>query len=79
MKGNKLLFSKYKPERIKGYKKLLKAQKEYYSPPKDAIGDIVEAMEAQVFEVTKKEVEAYMKSSYAVFDRRYYLEHNKRK
>jgi len=79
MKGNKLIFSKYKQDRIKGYKKLLKSQKDYYTPPKQVIKDIVEAMEAQGFEVTKKEVEAYMKSSYAVFDRRYYLESDKRR
>ena len=79
MKGNKLLFSRYKQDRIKGYRKLIKAQKEYYTPPKDAVKDIVEAMEAQGFDVTKKEVEAYMTSSYAVFDRKYYLDHDKRK
>ena len=74
MKGNKLIFSKYKEERIKGYKKLLKAQKESYTPPKDIVGDIVEAMLAQGHKVTKKDVEAYMRASYAAFDRRYYLQ-----
>jgi len=73
MKGNKLIFSKYKEERVKGYKKLLKTQKESYTPPKDIISDIVEAMLAQDHEVTKKDVEAYMRASYAAFDRRYYL------
>tara|TARA_R110000824_G_scaffold100088_2_gene237894 strand:- start:5703 stop:5936 length:234 start_codon:yes stop_codon:yes gene_type:complete len=74
MKGNKLIFSKYKQERIKGYKKLLKEQTESYTPPKDIISDIVEAMLAQDHKVTKKDVEAYMRASYAAFDRRYYLQ-----
>ena len=74
MKGNKLIFSKYKEERIKGYKKLLKSQKDFYTPPKDVISDIVEAMLAQDQKVTKKDVEAYMRASYAAFDRRYYLQ-----
>ena len=74
MKGNKLIFSKYKEERVKGYKKLLKAQKESYTPPKDIIADIAEAMLAQDRKVTKKDVEAYMRASYAAFDRRYYLQ-----
>ena len=76
MKGNKLIFSKYKPERIKGYRKLLKEQTVTYTPPKDVIKDIVEAMEAQDFKVTVKQAEAYMKASYAVFDRRYYMRNN---
>jgi len=74
MKGNKLIFSKYKEERIKGYRKLLKEQKESYTPPKDIISDIAEAMLAQNHKVTKKDVEAYMRASYAAFDRRYYLQ-----
>ena len=74
MKGNKLIFSARKEERIKGYKKLLKEQKETYIPPKDVISDIVEAMLAQDHKVTKKDVEAYMRASYAAFDRRYYLQ-----
>ena len=74
MKGNKLIFSKYKEERVKGYKKLLKAQKESYTPPKDIIADIAEAMLAQDRKVTKKDIEAYMRASYAAFDRRYYLQ-----
>ena len=77
MKGNKLIFSKYKEERVKGYKKLLKTQKELYTPPKDVIADIAEAMLAQDHEVTKKDVEAYMRASYAAFDRRYYLQTRK--
>lgn len=73
MKGNKLIFSKYKEERIKGYKKLLKEQNDSYSPPKDIIADICEAMLAQGHKVTKKDVEAYLRASYAAFDRRYYM------
>ena len=73
MKGNKLIFSKYKQDRIKGYRKLLKEQKEYYTPPKDIISDIVEAMLAQGHEVAKGDVEAYLRASYAAFDRRYYI------
>tara|TARA_R110000851_G_scaffold297896_1_gene453308 strand:- start:876 stop:1109 length:234 start_codon:yes stop_codon:yes gene_type:complete len=74
MKGNKLIFSKYKEERIKGYRKLLKEQKESYVPPKDIISDIAEAMLAQDHKVTKKDVEAYLRASYAAFDRRYYMD-----
>jgi hypothetical protein len=73
VKGNKLIFSKSKEERIKGYKKLLKSQKEYYSPPKDITEDIIEVMEAQGYEVDTEQVLAYLRSSYAAFDRRYYL------
>ena len=77
MKGNKLIFSKIKEDRIKGYKKLLKSQKEYYKPPKDVAVDIVAAMAAQGYEVDVKEALAYLTSSYAVFDRRYYLRDRK--
>ena len=73
MKGNKLIFSKYKEERVKGYRKLIKAQEGSYTPPKDIIADISEAMLAQGHKVTKKDVEAYLRASYAAFDRRYYL------
>lgn len=77
MKGNKLLFSKYKSERVKGYRKLLKKQDTSYKPPTDIVSDIREAMEAQGFDVSKEEVAAYLKASYAAFDRRYYLERRK--
>jgi|TARA_R110000824_G_scaffold133608_3_gene296411 hypothetical protein len=73
MKGNKLIFSSYKEERIKGYKKLIKEQNDSYSPPKDIVGDIVEAMLAQDFKITKEQAMAYLKASYAAFDRRYYM------
>ena len=74
MKGNKLIFSKYKEERIKGYKKLLKEQKDSYNPPKDIVKDISEAMLAQGHKVNLAHVEAYLRASYAAFDRRYYLD-----
>ena len=56
---------------------MLKSQKEYYKPPKDVAVDIVEAMAAQGYEVDVKEAIAYLTSSYAVFDRRYYLRDRK--
>lgn len=73
MRGNKQIFSRYKSDRIKGYKKLLKSQGKYYDPPKDIVKDIMEAMEAQSFTVTKEEVEAYLKASYATHDRKFYM------
>tara|TARA_Y100000034_G_scaffold1908_1_gene2418 strand:- start:687 stop:917 length:231 start_codon:yes stop_codon:yes gene_type:complete len=72
MKGNKQLYSKYKEERIKGYKKLFKEQDKSYEPPKHIAKDVVEAMLAQGYKVTLEQALAYMKSSYAVFDRDYY-------
>ena len=74
MKGNKQIFSKHKEDRIKGYKKLFKAQEKEYDPPKDVVKDIVEAMSAQGYKVDAKQATAYMKASYAVFDRKYYME-----
>lgn len=79
MRGNKLIFSKYKTERVKGYRKLLKAQAEAYQPKKDIAKDIVEAMEAQGFDITAKQAMAYLKASYAVHDRSYYLRYMKSK
>jgi hypothetical protein len=72
MKGNKLIYSKYKKDRIKGYKKLFKEQSKSYEPPKRIAKGIVEAMEAQGYEIKLEQAIAYMKSSYAVFDRDYY-------
>jgi len=72
MKGNKQLYSKYKAERIKGYKKLLNAQEKNYDPPEHIAKGIVEAMAAQDYKVSLEQALAYMKSSYAVFDRDYY-------
>ena len=74
MKGNKLIFSNYKEERIKGYKKLIKDQLDSYTPPKDIVKDIVEAMRAQDFKVTKEQAAAYLRASYAAFDRRYHMD-----
>tara|TARA_R110000751_G_scaffold240465_2_gene341058 strand:+ start:435 stop:668 length:234 start_codon:yes stop_codon:yes gene_type:complete len=74
MRGNKLLYSNYKAERVKGYKKLIKKQTVEYTPPKNIVQDIVEAMAAQDYEVSKKEVDAYLQASYAAFDRRYFME-----
>ena len=72
MKGNKQIFSSSREERIKGYKKLFKAKGKDYEPPKQVAADIVEAMEAQGYEVDVKQVTAYMKASYAAFDIKYY-------
>ena len=72
MKGNKQIFSSSKEERVKGYKKLFKAKGKDYDPPKEVAGDIVEAMLAQGYEVNVKQAIAYMRASYAAFDRKYY-------
>jgi len=72
MKGNKQLYSKYKEERVKGYKKLLKAQEKNYEPPKHIAKGITEAMSAQGYKIDLEQALAYMRSSYAVFDRDYY-------
>jgi len=72
MKGNKLIYSRKKSERIKGYEKLFRKQKKHYDPPKKIAKNIVEAMEAQGYEIDVDQALAYMKSSYAVFDRDYY-------
>jgi len=74
MKGNKQIFSSSKEERIKGYKKLFKVKGKDYDPPKDIANDIVEAMKAQNYKVDVKQAIAYMKASYAVFDRKYYAD-----
>ena len=78
MKGNKLIFSNKKEDRIKGYKKLLKTQDKGYQPKNSIVKDIVEAMLAQGYEVDEKQVKAYLKASYAVHDRSYYLKHARR-
>ena len=77
MRGNKLLFSNYKAERIKGYRKLIKKQTVQYAPPRHIVQDIAEAMSAQGYDVSKEEVGAYLQASYAAFDRRYYMENKK--
>jgi hypothetical protein len=73
MKGNKKIFSKSREDRIKGYKKLFKQQENYYCPSKDIAEDLVEAMEALGYEVSVDQALAYLKSSYAAHDRKYYL------
>jgi hypothetical protein len=72
MKGNKQIFSSSREERIKGYKKLFNSKGKDYEPPKQVASDIVEAMEAQGYDVNVKQATAYMKASYAAFDRKYY-------
>jgi len=72
MKGNQQIYSKYKDERIKGYKKLIDAQEKYYTPPKQIAKNIIEAMKAQDHKVSLEQALAYMKASYAVFDRDFY-------
>ena len=72
MKGNQQIYSKYKDERIKGYKKLIETQEKYYTAPKQIAKNIVEAMKAQDYKVNLEQVLAYMKASYAVFDRDFY-------
>ena len=79
MKGNKLIFSKHKQDRVKGYKKLFKVQDSNYDPKKDIAKDIVEAMSAQGYKITVAEAIAYLKSSYAVHDRNYYLQYMRKK
>ena len=74
MKGNKQIFSNSREERIKGYKKLFKSKDKEYDPPEQVVGDIVEAMEAQGYEGDLKEVTAYMKASYAAFDRKFHVD-----
>ena len=74
MKGNNQLFSSRKAERIKGYRKLFKKQKDYYKPPKDYARDIVEAMQALGHDISIEEAMDYMRSSYAAGDRRFYLQ-----
>ena len=49
-----------------GYEKLFRKQKKYYDPPKKIAKNIVEAMEAQGYEIDVDQALAYMKSSYAV-------------
>ncbi len=75
MKGNQQLFSSRKADRIKGYRKLFKKNADYYKPSGDIAQGLVEAMHALGFEITTEEALAYLKSSYAVHDRDYYVKH----
>jgi len=74
MKGNKLIFSRRKVERVKGYRKLFKQQAKFYDPPKKIARNLVEAMEALGYDIDVTQAIAYLKSSYAVFDRDFYEE-----
>ena len=51
MKGNNQIFSDVKEDRLKGYKKLLKKNEDVYKPKIDIAEAIVEAMEAQGYDV----------------------------
>jgi acid phosphatase class B len=77
MKGNKQIFSNRKADRVKGYKKLFNKQKDHYDPPKQIAKDLVEAMQALGHDITLQEAMDYLRSSYAVHDRKYYLTHIK--
>lgn len=74
MKGNNQIFSDVKEDRLKGYKKLLKKNEDMYKPKIDIAEAIVEAMEAQGYDVDVEQALAYMKSSIAAFERRYALD-----
>jgi len=78
IKGNRLIFSSIKKDRIKGYKKLLKYQEDQYTPSKDIAKNITEAMDALGYDVTVEEAMAYLKSSQAVYMRDFHERHLKR-
>ena len=78
IKGNRLIFSSIKKDRIKGYKILLKYQEDQYTPSKDIAKNITEAMDALGYDVTVEEASAYLKSSQAVYMRDFYERHMKR-
>lgn len=77
-KGNKLVFSDLKNERIKGYRKLFKKQEILYKPSKDIAKNLTEAMEAQGYDVSVEEAMAYLKASIAVHSRDFYMNHRGR-
>ena len=77
-KGNRLVFSNLKDERIKGFRKLFKKQEDEYKPNKDIAKSLTEAMEAQGYDVTLEQAMAYLKASIAVHTRDYYVQHRKR-
>ena len=77
-KGNRLVFSNLKNERIKGFRKLFKKQEDEYKPNKDIAKSLTEAMEAQGYDVTLEQAMAYLKASIAVHTRDYYVQHRKR-
>ncbi len=78
IKGNRLIFSSIKKDRIKGYKKLLKQQEDKYTPSKDIAKNITEAMDALGYDVTVEQAMAYLRSSQAVYSRDFYERHMKR-
>ena len=77
-KGNRLVFSNLRNERVKGYIKLFKKQKDSYKPSKDIAKSLTEAMEAQGYDVTLEHAMAYLKASIAVHSRDFYMQHRKR-
>ena len=77
LRGNKQIYSSRKAERIKGYKKYFKKQTGSYEPPKKIVKELVVAMSALGYEIDEEQARAYMRSSYAVFDRDYFLLHIK--
>ena len=77
-KGNRLVFSNLKDERIKGFRKLFKKQEDEYKPNKDIAKSLTEAMEAQGYDVTLEQAMAYLKASIAVHSRDFYVQHRKR-
>jgi hypothetical protein len=77
-KGNNLIFSNLKKDRIKGYRKAFKKQETVYKPSKDIAKNLTEAMEAQGYDVSVEEAMAYLKASIAVHSRNFYMNHRGR-
>jgi len=77
-KGNRLVFSDLKKDRIKGYKKVFKKQEAVYKPSRDIAKNLTEAMEAQGYDVSIEEAMAYLKASIAVHSRDFYMNHRGR-
>ncbi len=77
-KGNNLIFSNLKKDRIKGYRKAFKKQENVYKPSKDIAKNLTEAMEAQGYDVSVEEAMAYLKASIAVHSRDFYMNHRGR-
>ena len=76
-KGNQQVFSDLKDERVKGFRKLFKKQEDSYKPNRDIAESLIEAMEAQGYDITLKEAMAYLKASIAVHTRDYHVQHRK--
>ena len=77
-KGNNLIFSNHKKDRIKGYRKAFRKQDQFFKPSKDIAKSLVEAMEAQGYDITLQEALAYLKASIAVHSRDFYVKHRRR-